>query len=240
MGLSKKNPRGNFNWQNRILTRKAINCGQLTEPFDCGAPELQPLLEISPGTPILNICTDPGGGISFFNDAPGQTIDNTYTVYKDGVFLSEGTTSPYTVSINNVSQSGYYEGFVTNRFGCSSLNAVGIQVNVYEKPEVSFSATYSTIIPCIDPNPTPPPPILGDGFVEFTITNFNPAYTYGYNFAYDPGVVNYTIVENNLTSATFTIDKLCNIRYFMNVRVMPPDGTPTQVCSNAFIVDLTT
>ena len=32
MGISRRNPRGNFNWQSRILKKKAQCCGQLDEP----------------------------------------------------------------------------------------------------------------------------------------------------------------------------------------------------------------
>jgi hypothetical protein len=32
MGLSKKNPKSNFNWQTRYLKKKAICCGELNEP----------------------------------------------------------------------------------------------------------------------------------------------------------------------------------------------------------------
>lgn len=33
MGISKRNPRGNFNWQSRILKKKAICCGLIDEPL---------------------------------------------------------------------------------------------------------------------------------------------------------------------------------------------------------------
>ena len=33
MGISKRNPRGNFNWQSRILKKKAQCCGLIDEPL---------------------------------------------------------------------------------------------------------------------------------------------------------------------------------------------------------------
>lgn len=40
MGISRRNPRGNFNWQSRILKKKAQCCGQLDEPLPPPPPTI--------------------------------------------------------------------------------------------------------------------------------------------------------------------------------------------------------
>jgi hypothetical protein len=234
MGLSKRNPRGNFNWQYRYLKKKAINCGQIDESFDCNIPELQP--NLGPNT-SQDFCTGSVAGMAWINTGLNQANGNDFVVYKDGVFYDQAldTTNSFSIVINptSLTDEGVYECFCTNQFGCTTSSTITLSGVV--TPEIDVVKTQSTIV-CVDPNPTAPPPILGNGFLDFTITNFDPAYTYGYDFSYDPGVVNYNIINNSITTSTFTIDKLCNIRYFMSVYIVGSNP----YCSTAFLVDLTT
>ena len=109
MGISKRNPRGNFNWQTRLLKKKAQCCGQLNEPVDCGA--LAPIISLSGyvlcdnGLPFTITAT---------NTQPSQTT--TWEWYFKGVQIS--ATNSYTWNPLLPGDQGTYTIIATNEYGC--------------------------------------------------------------------------------------------------------------------------
>lgn len=238
MGISKRNPRSNFNWQSRYLKKKAVCCGQLDEPFDCNT--LAPIPVIN--TTRLCVTTPPStqsisaANASTVPSSIVQNTNNTYTLYKDGVmidtqFVASGAYE-YLFS-GTLASAGLYEVEITNQFGCTERSGP-VQVNAYQVPTVTATVVDSTIS-CV------PPPIggPGDGEVTLTVTNPVPGYAYTFRLCYDLGppifLVCYPDQTSVSVSATFT--GLCPARYFGTVCVEIP-GLGPQCCSSSLTIDV--
>jgi hypothetical protein len=237
MGISKRNPRGNFNWQSRILKKKAICCGQLNEPIDCGIFAPIPIVT----SDRLCVTTPPstqtisGGNAAAAPPDFAQFYDNTFTLYKDGVAIDTQFVpiGAYSYSFTGtLASAGSYELEITNRFGCTAKSSP-VQIDAFQTPVVVGTGISSTIA-CI------PPPIggPGDGSVTLTVTNPVPGYTYIYNLCYDLGPPIYSVClpAETTTALSVTFTDLCNIRYLGYVCV-EVNGTG-QCCSTIIEINI--
>ena len=217
MGISRRNPRGNFNWQSRYLKKKAICCGELNEPIDCSL--FPPILGLQP----TKFCiSDPPQNLNIIcqNSALNQFFDNTFELYKDAVLIDQQFVPfgayTYTLAPATIADGGFYEVKVTNRFGCEG--SISAQIDAYEKPYFTVSSIGSTIV-C-------EPPVVGDGEITLTVDNPVPGYIYAFSLCYDLGAGAVCDHQSGLfTSYTFT--GLCNIRYIVYVGIIIPGGSPT-------------
>lgn len=238
MGISKRNPRGNFNWQSRILKKKAQCCGQLPI-VDC--ENIKPIVLIGPD----KICVeDPGvnANIQVQNSAvPFQFYGNTFTLYKDGVLVGQqtlpfGTTCNFPLTPATLADGGFYEATITNSAGCSASGSG--TVNTYMKPNLSYTMTGSTIS-CVPPdNPNDPYP--GNGEIRITVDNPVPGYTYAYTLCYDLGPPIFAVCQDTQTGTftSYTWTGLCNFRYIILVGVIIPGGAPIGECLRTIAIDV--
>ncbi len=230
MGISRRNPRGNFNWQTRILKQKAINCGQLDEPVDCNL--FGPTLQIT-GNNICKPSVSPTNQtVSVFNSQPGQAATTSYEWYEGGpggplYFNSYGGTSSIELTVaQQVLGTTTFWLVVTNEFGCVTEQYLNIYVtNIPEFNSVSVSPTD----PC---TPDLLNPLQQESNGEITITVTNP----------DPNALeySYTIARVNTPYSSTTVDPgtvfswtdLCFGRYTLTVTVYRLiDGVATAMCS---------
>jgi len=198
MGISKRNPRGNFNWQSRILKKKAQCCGQLNEPVDCGA--LAPIISLSGyvlcdnGLPFTITAT---------NTQPSQTT--TWEWYFNGVQIS--ATNSYTWNPLLPGDQGTYTIIATNEYGCVT------------ELEVYFTYVAEPILVVAVSDPTPP---ACDGALILTVTNP----TVGVDYKYDLINPATNTVISTVTTSSFsnTFSSLCLGQYAY--RVTPVVTTP--------------
>ena len=220
MGISRRNPRGNFNWQSRYLKKKAICCGQLNEPVDCNLFAPIPVVSTSRICVTMPSSTQVIGGINLSNvpSAFDQTVNASYTLYKDGVVIDTqllpfGSYEYYFTG--TLASAGLYELEITNQWGCTAKSEPK-QIEAYLSPEYTVSKSGSTI-PC--------PPGVGDGEITLTIDSPVPGYTYAFNLCYDIGAG--PVCANHIgTSTSYTFTGLCNLRYVAFVGVIVPGGNP--------------
>lgn len=213
MGISKRNPRGNFNWQNRYLKEKGINCGQLNEPFDCVA--LAPVINYTGGYVLCdngNIVT-----VNVTNTRPGQTT--FWEWYFNGVVVS--TDSFYSFDPPTPADQGMYTIVATNQFGCVST------LDVY----LTYTAQPVLAIATVDP--TPP---ACDGEISITVTNPVAGTTYVYEF----WNINTNVLISNGTTSSLT--GLCLGQYAVRVlcSVNTPYGISISCASDFVYVNLPT
>lgn len=198
MGISKRNPRGNFNWQSRILKKKAQCCGQLNEPVDCGA--LAPIVSLSGyvlcdnGLPFTITAT---------NTQPSQIT--TWEWYFNGVQIS--ATNSYTWNPLLPGDEGTYTIIATNEYGCVT------------ELEVYFTYVAEPVLTVSVVDPTPP---ACDGELILTVTNP----TVGLDYKYDliNPATNTVISTVTTSSLSNTFSSLCLGQYAY--RVTPVVTTP--------------
>jgi len=238
MGISKKNPKSNFNWQSRILKKKAINCGQLNEPVDCNL--FGPTLQIT-GNNICKPSVSPTAQtVCVFNTQPGQAATTSYEWYEGGpggplYYNSYGGASciEFTVPQQVLGTTTFWI-VVTNDLGCKVEQYLDIYVtNVPEFSSVSVSPTD----PCV-PNVLNPLGQESNGEITITVTNPDPnALEYSYTIARSP--YSSTTVD---PGTVFSWTDLCYGTYDVTVTVYRLiDGVSTPMCSSSkrvFIGDL--
>lgn len=238
MGISKRNPRSNFNWQSRILKKKAQCCGQLPV-VDCDG--ITPVVAVGPD----KLCVqDPpvNANITVINTAvPPQLYNNTFSLYKNGVLIGEqtlpfGLACDFPLTPATLADGGLYEAVVTNSAGCSASGSG--TVNTYMKPNLSSVSVGSTIT-CVPPD-DPNSPGLGDGEITITVDNPVPGYTYAYTLCYDLGAPIYAVCKTTQTGTftSYTWTGLCNFRYIIQVGVVIPGGNPAGECLTTVVIDL--
>lgn len=238
MGISKRNPKSNFNWQTRILKKKAQCCGQLPI-VDCD--EIAPVVLISP----VRLCVqDPpvNANITVINTAvPSQLYNNTFSLYKNGVLIGEqtlpfGTSCSFPLTPATLADGGLYEAVVTNSAGCSASGSGTI--NAYMKPNLSFATVGSTIA-CVPPD-DPNAPGSGDGEITVTVDNPVPGYNYTYTLCYDLGPPIFAVCKTTQTGTftSYTWTGLCNYRYIVFVGIDVPGGSSLGECTTTLTIDL--
>jgi len=238
MGISKRNPRGNFNWQSRYLKKKAICCGELNEPVDCNL--FGPTLQIT-GTNICKPSVSPTAQtVSVFNTQPGQAATTSYEWYEGGpggplYYNSYGGVSSIEFTVpQQIPGTTTFWIVVTNDLGCKVEQY--LDVNITNVPEFS-SVSLSPTDPCV-PNVLNPLGQESNGEITVTVTNPDPnALEYSYKIersgysstTVDPGTV-------------FSWTDLCYGAYDITVTVYRLiDGVATAMCSSSkrvFIGDL--
>ena len=240
MGISKRNPRGNFNWQSRYLKQKAINCGQLNPPIDCNL--LGPTLQIT-GNYICKPSVSPTNKtVCVSNTQPGQSATTSYEWYEGGpggplYYNSYGGTSciEFTV-LQQVPGTTTFWIVATNEFGCVTEQYLNIYVtNIPEFSTVSVSPTDPCVTDLLNP--------LGqesNGEITVTVTNPDPnalEYSYKIQRVSTPG--SSTTVD---PGTVFSWTDLCFGTYTVTVSVYRLiNGVSTLMCSSsktAFIGDL--
>ena len=233
MGLSKRNPRGNFNWQSRILKKKAQNCGQIPL-LNCD--EISPRIGIS--TNFFCVSDPPISYILTVADITPGDHDVYFKIYKDNVLVDQGFgnfLNAYDYVINPLTSSaeGTYKVEATNPVGCSSVFEKYIPA--YDKPSFTYS-TVGSSVPCTFNPPGVDPPTVGDGSITITVTNPMPGVQYYYRLYWDSAVAIY-YEETQGTFTSYTFENLCNIRYFVYVGVVIPGYDPLS-CNSSQEVNL--
>lgn len=238
MGISKKNPKSNFNWQSRILKKKAICCGQLNEPVDCNL--FGPTLQIT-GNNICKPSVSPTAQtVCVFNTQPGQAATTSYEWYEGGpggplYYNSYGGASciEFTVPQQVLGTTTFWI-VVTNDLGCKVEQYLNIYVT--NAPEFSFTVVNPTD-PCV-PNVLNPLGQESNGEITVTVTNPDPnALEYSYTIARSP--YSSTTVD---PGTVFSWTDLCYGTYDVTVTVYRLiDGVATAMCSSSktvFVGDL--
>lgn len=233
MGISKRNPKGNFNWQNRILKRRAICCGQLNEPVDCDL--FGPTLQII-GNNICKPSVSPTNQtVSVANTQPGQASTTSYEWYEGGpggplYYSSYGgsdSSIEFTVAQQVLGTTTFWI-VVTNSLGCVTSQYLNIYVS--NQPDVSITQSDPTD-PCVA-DPGNPFGQSSNGIISVTVNNPDPnALYYGY-------VIRKNNIEYETTDPldTFSWTDLCYGTYTVKINLYRLiDGIPTVVCSTGFI-----
>lgn len=238
MGISRRNPRGNFNWQTRILKKKAINCGQLDEPLPCDniSPDIR---FITPAYFCKSKTVPANATITARNQQGGSPYaENATTLfewYKGGpsgalVYSSFGNstlTIPPAAQIVGDSQTYYV--VATNQYGCQS--AESFTLYFFAQPEMGIVTTPGTGS-CV-PDPGQPCGFLGDATITVTNNNVGPgALYYTYSIKYGSLSPNENCSENSPnTAATSYVWTVCPGDYGVNIVVWANiNGVPTPVC----------
>lgn len=240
MGISKRNPRGNFNWQSRYLKKKAICCGELNEPFDCN--QLAPTLQIT-GNNICKPSVSPTNQtVCVSNTQPGQSAITSYEWYEGGpggplYYNSYGGDSCIEFTVfQQVPGTTTFWIVATNDFGCVTEQYLNIYVtNVPEFSTVSVSPTD----PCV-PNLLNPLGQESNGEITVTVTNPDPnALEYSYKIERANAPYSSTTVD---PGTVFSWTDLCFGTYTITVSVYRLiDGVSTLMCSsskNVYVGDL--
>lgn len=211
MGISRRNPKSNFNWQTRYLKKKAICCGQLNEPVDCQA--LAPILQLDKYVICRTVIVTPVT-ITVFNTQPNQAT--SFEWYFNNVLISSSFT--YTLTNPTIADEGTYTIIGTNEYGCTT------EYNVY----LTFVAQPDPVETIVDP--TPP---ACDG--EFLITVTNP--TAGVSYKYELLSSTLTVLYTATVAATsYNFTGLCVGQYAYRVTpvITTPYGTFTTCESDVF------
>ncbi len=230
MGISRRNPRGNFNWQTRILKQKAINCGQLDEPVDCNL--FGPTLQIT-GNNICKPSVSPTNQtVSVFNSQPGQAATTSYEWYEGGpggplYFNSYGGTSSieFTVAQQVLGTTTFWL-VVTNEFGCVTEQYLNIYVtNIPESTVLSTDPTD----PCVS-DPGNPFGQSSNGVIDVTVNNTDPNVLY-YGYVLRNTVLNISYETTDL-SPLFSWTDLCFDKYEVTVKAYRLiNGVPAVMCT---------
>lgn len=229
MGISRRNPRGNFNWQSRIIKKLAIGCGKLNVPFDCDA--LAPVLQFSGTT----ICKSVGNRtVTVTNTQPNQATQTFYEWYEGGpggtlVYSSFGPSNLVLSLAQQIVGTMQYWIVATNQFGCVTEQM--LNVYVFNRPVISTTIVQTTD-PCVaSANPSG---FSSNGSV--TVTNTSPsinALYYIYTITYGASSVNpgYT-ASVNTTSTSYVWTGLCDGDYTVNIQIWGDiNGVPTLICA---------
>lgn len=240
MGLSKRNPRGNFSYQSRYLKQKGINCGQLNPSIDCNL--FGPTLQIT-GTNICKPSVSPTSQtVSVFNTQPGQAATTSYEWYEGGpggplYYNSYGGVSSIEFTVpQQIPGTTTFWIVVTNEFGCVTEQYLDIQVtNIPEFSTISVSPTDPCVTNVLNP--------LGqesNGEITVTVTNPDPnALEYSYTIQRANAPYSSTTVD---PGTVFSWTDLCYGEYVITVTVYRLiDGVSTAMCSSSkrtFIGDL--
>ena len=211
MGISKRNPKSNFNWQYRYLKKKAICCGNLDEPVDCQA--LAPILQLDKYVICRTLIVTPVT-ITVFNTQPNQVT--SFEWYFNNVLISSSFTHTWTDP--TIADEGTYTIIGTNEYGCTT------EYNVY----LTFVAQPDPVETIVDP--TPP---ACDG--EFLITVTNP--TAGVSYKYELLSSTLTVLYTATVAATsYNFTGLCIGQYAYRVTpvITTPYGTFTTCESDVF------
>jgi len=231
MGISKRNPRGNFNWQTRYLKKKAICCGQLDEPIDCNT--LAPVLSIGGN----NMCiTAPSEikTITCTNTAPGQATDTLYEWYEGSlanppVYSSNGPISSYSITADKTYDGTVFFVKATNIFGCETIEEFTVYVSYI--PSFTIAETDPTIACTIDV--LDPLGQYSNGIITATITSPDPDSLY---YVYRIERTTLLFEETIDTGSSFTWNDLCFGTYTIMVELYRLiDGVATMVCSDTVI-----
>lgn len=243
MGISRRNPRGNFNWQTRILKKKAINCGQLDEPLACD--NISPILQLLTNPWFCKSKTVPANAfITIRNIQGGNPFNENATTlfewYKGGpggafVYSSYGNstlTVPPASQVVGSSQTYYV--VATNQYGC--VSDITITLYFFAQPEIDLSTTPGTGACVVDPGQ--PCGYLGDATITVTNTNPGPGALY-YTYSIKYGATSPNFGCNDIspnTAATSYVWTVCPGDYGLNIVVWANiNGVPTPVCGTQFI-----
>ena len=230
MGISRRNPRGNFNWQKRILGQKAINCGQLNDNVDCDL--FGPTLQII-GNNICKPSVSPTNQtVSVANTQPGQASTTSYEWYEGGpggplYYSSYGgsdSSIEFTVAQQVLGTTTFWI-VVTNSLGCVTSQYLDIYVS--NQPDVSITTSDPTD-PCVA-DPGNPFGQSSNGIISVTVNNPDPnALYYGYVIRNSANVQ----YETTDPSPSFSWTDLCFDSYTITVKLYRLiDGTPTVMCT---------
>jgi len=235
MGISRRNPKSNFNWQSRYLKKKAICCGQLDEPVDCNL--FGPTLQIT-GTNICKPSVSPTSQtVSVFNTQPGQAATTSYEWYEGGpggplYYNSYGGVSSieFTVAQQILGTTTFWI-VVTNDLGCKVEQY--LDVNITNVPEFSAAAVSPTD-PCV-PDVLNPLKQESNGEITVTVTNPDPnALEYSYKIERPP--YSSTTVD---PGTVFSWTDLCYGSYIVTVTVYRLiNGVATAMCSSSKTVPI--
>lgn len=239
MGISKKNPRGNFNWQYRFLKRnpKGECCG-VPEP-DCG--QFAPAIALtSPVYYCINKTSITPFNIQVNNSQTfliGSTT--TYEWYFNGNLVY--TSGPSNFSIYNIPNgtklnAGIYEVVATNSLGCKTT--LEFELYVFDTPNFTPVVVDSTYLGNEDwlcvPDPLSPSGSKGSGSITLFV-NFpdSSRLYYRYKISYGPSTPNYQFTDQDDTfNAIYAYTDLCNGDYTITIELWADiNGIPTNVCS---------
>lgn len=230
MGISRRNPRGNFNWQNRILGQKAINCGQLNPSVDCDL--FAPTLEITGNNICKPLVGATGQNVVVFNTQPGQANTTLYEWYEGGpggplYYSSYGGGSSIEVTAGEqIPGTITYWLVVTNSFGCVTEQYLNIYVT--NIPESTFLSTDPTD-PCVS-DPGNPFGQSSNGVIDVTVNNTDPNVLY-YGYVLRNTVLNISY-ETTDPSPLFSWTDLCFGQYEVTVKAYRLiNGVPTAMCT---------
>lgn len=238
MGISRRNPRGNFNWQYRMLRRRSTCCGNLNEPLSCD--NISPVITRTTPVWFCKSKTVPANAlITLRNTQGGSPFNENATTlfewYKGGpggafVYSSYGDS---TLTIPPASQvvgsSQTYYVVATNQYGCQS--AESFTLYFFAQPDIGILTTPGTGS-CV-PDPGQPCGFLGDATITVTNNNVGPgALYYTYSIKYGASSPNFGCddVSPN-TAATSYVWTVCPGDYGLNIVVWANiNGVPTPVC----------
>lgn len=238
MGISRRNPRGNFNWQYRMLRRRSTCCGNLNEPLACD--NISPILQLITSPWFCKSKTVPANAfITIRNIQGGSPFNENATTlfewYKGGpggafVYSSYGNS---TLTIPPASQvvgsSQTYYVVATNQYGCQS--AESFTLYFFAQPDMGILTTPGTGS-CV-PDPGQPCGFLGDATITVTNNNVGPgALYYTYRIKYGASSPNPGCQDVSLnTAATSYVWPVCPGDYTVYISVWGNvNGVPTPVC----------
>jgi hypothetical protein len=230
MGISKRNPRGNLNWQSRYLKRKAICCGQLNEPLACD--NIEPVITMLTSPYICKSKTAPTNfTISFTNTGVPSQATNTFFEWEKGgaggpvVYSSYGPVSSLILTpAQQVTTT--YNIVATNEWGCRTETLFTIRA--FNRPEFSAIPTSPTT-PCVPGIP------VNTSNGSILVNNINPeplAVYYRYNIKYGPTSPNPTYTTTVQTAAvSYNWNTLCSGDYVISIDLyVTIKGVDTLVC----------
>jgi len=244
MGISKKNPRGNFNWQYRYLKRnpKGECCG-VPEP-DCG--QFAPAIALtSPVYYCINKTSITPFNMVVVNSQPSLiAVTTTYQWYFNGNLVY--TSGPSSTSIYNIPNgtklnAGIYEVVATNSLGCKTT--LEFELYVFDTPDFSPVVVDSTYLGgenwlCVA-DPLIPSGSKGTGSITLFV-NFPDASRlyYRYKINYGPSTPNYQFTDQQDTiNPIYAFTQLCNGDYTITVELWADvNGVATNACSVTQVV----
>jgi hypothetical protein len=221
MGISRRNPRGNFNWQYRYLKRRAICCGQLDEPIvtnDC-----YHYFIFSDTNNFLGWTFD---GLSVDGDDVGDNIMPSYggfgNVWIDGggrqtciIGYIDPTPPPTPVIIDNLGNTVP----IVWKQCCNPLTCLQVSIPIADAPFPSFLTgldgyeinwLLNTILDNYDPSNT-----ASTSTLDFILKRL-----YGPQCEFDvvAGPTSYTLYLRNIypCNQIAFIDKVSNYNYFVD------------------------
>jgi len=218
MGISKRNPKSNFNWQSRYLKKKAICCGQLNEPVDCNA--LAPIVQISSYVICRTLTVDPVT-ITVTNVQPSQIT--TWEWYFNSTLIS--STNSYTWTTPTIADQGTYTIIATNEYGC--VTNYDVYLTFVEQPDVIVNLT----------DPRPP---ACDGEILLTVNNPLVGISYKYDILNPTSLAVVATATTALSTYNFTGLCLGQYAYRVTPVVTTPYGVFTTCGTTPVLVNLPT